>query len=157
MSGVRRCSTWEELALTTTPIPRGAADGVLVALSLVATGDPDSGSTASAVATMQRPRRSEHEEIWAQLFVDSGFVDVVRALEVGTKGADSVFLARFRIPAVHFDGTTHVARVRFVPAISRAVPRGDGRGVAIETLEPVEVEAEFVAALSPARARRVAR
>ncbi len=158
MSEVGRCSTWEELAVTTTPLASPPIDDTKVALSIVASGDDSWRPLASAVATMQRPRRSEHEELWAQLFVDSGFVDVVRALEVGTKGPDAVFLARFRVPDVYLDGRVHRARIRFVPAVSRAVPRGTGgRLPYLETARPIEVEAEFVAALSPARARRVAR
>lgn len=152
------CSTWEELAITTKPLARPRADDARVALSIVASGDESWRPLASAVATMQRARRSEHEELWAQLFIDSGFVDVIRALEIGTKGPDTVFLARFRVPEIHFDGRLHRARVRFVPAVSRAAPRGTGAQLACrETAPTVEVEAEFVAALSPMRARRAVR
>lgn len=158
MSGTSRTSTWEELAVTTTPIEGPRRIDVRTELSITANGDESWRPVASVVATMQRARRSEHEELWAQLFIDSGFVDVVRALEIGTKGPDAVFLARFRIAELHFDGRPHRARVRFVPAVSRAAPRGTGDAVAtIETAAPIEIEADFVAAISRARARRAVR
>ena len=113
--------------------------------------DPDADAAAIAVASLRRPRVAEHEEMWAQLFVDGAFADVVRALRLETAdGTESTFLARFRVPAIYGDGASHRAEVRFVRAVSRIVPKGVGSARAafgtpmIQTPEAL-VEIDFVA------------
>jgi hypothetical protein len=118
-------------------------------LAIVAGGDETGRPFATAMATMQRPRRSEHEELWAHFFVDDVFVDVGRVLEIdqGTAG-DSLFVARFGVPDLHLDGQPHSARIRFVTAVSRVVPRATGEEVMAKATPSAEAVAEFVATLA---------
>jgi hypothetical protein len=154
---MRRSSSWEELSIESTPIEQPSK----AVLTIVAGGDEAGRPFATAMATMQRLRRAEHEELWAHFFVDDVFVDVVRVLEIdqGTLG-DSLFLARVGLPDLYLDGEVHTARLRFVTAVSRIVPRGTGEAMmARSEAEPVaEAISEFEATLaSPSRRLRDAR
>lgn len=145
---MRRSSSWGDLGITSTPV-----DPTEAMLTVVAGGDEARRPFATAMATLQRPKRAEHEELWAHLFIDDVFVDVARVLEIdqGTMD-DSLFMARFRLPDFHLDGELHRARVRFVTAVSRVVPRGTGEAVMArsETTPAAEAHAEFVATLARA-------
>lgn len=127
---MRRSSSWEGLSVESTPIEPTEA-----ILSIVAGGDEAGRPFATAMASMASPRRAEHEEGWAQLFVDDVFVDVVRVLEIdqGT-GHDLIRVARFRMPGLHLDGELHTACVKFVTAVSRIVPRGTAEGLQLRML-----------------------
>ena len=146
---MRRSSKFEGLSIESTPI-----DPTEAILTVVANGDETGRPFATAMATMQRPRRAEHEELWAHFFVDDAFVDIARVLEIdqGTEG-DSLFVARFRMPDLHLDGQPHTAKIRFVTAVSRIVPRGTGEQVMAtqETAPAAEAVSEFVATLAEPR------
>ncbi|HEY8074263.1 MAG TPA: hypothetical protein VIF62_09140 [Labilithrix sp.] len=117
--------------------------------------DPEGDAAALAIASLRRERFAEHEEMWAQLFVDGVFEDVVRALRVETEDPnESSFLARFRIAAIYRDGTSHRAQVRFVRAVSRIVPKGMGGAFGTSMIQTPEAIAEmdFVAHAVRARA-----
>jgi hypothetical protein len=148
---MRRSSSWEGLNVESTPI-----DPTEAILTVVASGDEAGRPFATAMATMQRPRRAEHEELWAHFFVDDAFVDIARVLEIdqGTAG-DSLFVARFRLPDLHLDGQPHTAKMRFVSTVSRIVPRGTGEEIMAraETSPTAEAVSEFVATLAPASRR----
>jgi hypothetical protein len=151
---MRRSSKFEGLSIESTPI-----DPTEAILTVVAGGDESGRPFATAMATMQRPRRAEHEELWAHFFIDDAFVDVARVLEIdqGTAG-DSLFVARFRLPDLHLDGESHTAKIRFVTAVSRVVPRATGEQVmaksATETAPTAEAVSEFVATLASPMSRR---
>ena len=140
---MRRSSSWEGLSVESTPI-----DPAEAILTIVAGGDEAGRPFATAMATMQRPRRAEHEELWAHFFVDDAFVDIARVLEIdqGTAG-DSLFVARFRMPDLHLDGETHTACVKFVTAVSRIVPRATGEEIMAKavTMPSAMARCEFVA------------
>lgn len=150
---MRRSSSFEGLSIESTP-----TDPTEAILTVIANGDEPGRPFATAMATMQRPRRAEHEELWAHFFVDGVFVDVARVLEIdqGTSG-DCLFVARFRVPDLHLDGQPHSAKVRFVSAVSRVVPRGTGEAVMqqSEATPSAEADAEFVATLAAPASRRL--
>lgn len=150
---MRRSSSFEGLSIESTPI-----DPTEAILTVVAGGDDAGRPFATAMATMQRPRRAEHEELWAHFFVDGVFVDIARVLEIdqGTLG-DSLFVARFRMPDLHLDGAPHTAMIRFITAVSRIVPRGTGEEVMAkaETAPSAEAVSEFIATLAAPRSRRL--
>lgn len=133
--------------------------GNCVELVVVAVGDDRSQPRAAALATFHRARLDENEALWAQLVVDGDFVDVVRAIHVNVErrfgSSDEVsFVARFAIPDLYLDGRVHRAQVRFVPSVSRVVPRGTGDQMArTETRIVAAVDAEFTACLFRRRAR----
>lgn len=150
---MRRSSSWEGLSIESTPI-----DPTEAILTVVAGGDEAGRPFATVMATMQRPRRSEHEELWAHFFIDDAFVDIARVLEIDQGVAsDSLFVARFRLPDLHLDGEAHTAKIRFVTAVSRVVPRGTGEQVMAkaETLPTAEAVSEFVARLAASRSPRL--
>jgi hypothetical protein len=152
-SSMRRSSSWEGLSIESTPI-----DPTEAIVTVVASGDEAGRPFATAMATMQRPRRAEHEELWAHFFVDGVFVDIARVLEIdqGTAG-DSLFVAKFRMPDLHFDGEPHTEMIRFVSAVSRIVPRGTGEQVMAQaqTAPTAEGVSEFTATLAAPRSRRL--
>lgn len=153
---MRRSSKFEGLSIESTPV-----DPTEAILTIVASGDEAGRPFATAMATMQRPRRAEHEELWAHFFVDDAFVDVARVLEIDQGSAgDSLFVARFRMPDLHLDGESHTAKIRFVTAVSHVVPRATGEKVMAKTVaaEAAEAVSEFVATLAaPPRRLRDAR
>jgi hypothetical protein len=131
-------------------LPRHAATQGAEQASVVVTTIPGEGSPAAiATATLRRPRRSEHEEIWAQLYIDGAFVDVTRASEIDSDSdTDYVTLiARFGILTLYLDSHQHHVRVCFVGQVSRIVPRGEsGKTQTISELAPQAIaEAEFSA------------
>lgn len=109
--------------------------------------DPDGKAAGIAVASLHRARTAEHEEMWAQLFVDGVFEDVKRAVYIDGK-ADGSFVARFVVPNVYSDGASHRAQVRFVRAVSRIVPRGtaDKFGSAMVQTPEAIADADFFTA-----------
>ena len=144
---MRRSSSFEGLSIESTPI-----DPTEAILTVVASGDEAGRPFATAMATMQRPRRAEHEDLWAHLFVDDTFVDIARVLEIdqGPYG-DSLFVARFRLSDFLLDGQPHHAKVNIVTAVSRVVPRGTGEAMMKkhEATPQAVAFAEFVATLAP--------
>src|SRR5687768_3033417 len=140
---MRRSSSSQHLSIESTPINPSEA-----ILTLVAGGDETGRPFATAMATMQRLRRAEHEELWAHFFVDDVFVDVARVLEIDQGPADeSLFVVRFAVPDLHLDGQPHTARIRFVTAISRIVLSGVGEAMMAKAVTQPSAEAasEFVA------------
>ena len=110
-------------------------------LTIVADDDADEPAPV-AIATFRRMRTAEHDEMWAQLFVDDVFVDVLRAQYLD----DATLVARFTIPPLYFEGDTHRASVRFVRSVSRVVPRFTGMTAAPISRDPepeVRAEADF--------------
>ncbi len=100
---------------------------------------------AVVIAIMHRTRAAEHEEMWAQLYVDNVFEDVVRAFDASGAGAEATFVARFALSRVHLDGEPHRASIRFVRAVSRIVPRGEGSSTPFIVQTPeATAEGEFV-------------
>lgn len=135
-------------------LPRHAATQGAEQASVAVTTIPGEGSPAAiAIATLRRPRRAEHEEIWAQLYVDGAFVDVTRASEVDGLGSNDetddyiTLIARFGVLTLYLDGQNHHVRVCFVGPVSRVVPRGEsGKMQTISELAPQAIaEAEFSA------------
>jgi len=155
---LRHESSFADLTLTSTPVTRGGVDFETRAeLTIVAAGD-ESEPLVTALATMRRPRRATHEEVWAQLFVDGVFVDVVRAAEIDNGEPDPCFLARFVVPLLHLDGELHRARACFVTRLSRSSPKldADESGIVPVHVDPgpeAIAEADFQAVRAP-RARR---
>lgn len=144
MSASSRSSSFEDLAVTSTPLD-SARDGS-IDVAVVAAGDEADNPIATAITTLQRARRAMHEELWTQLFIDDVFVDVTRALEVACEADEEVaFVATLRIPAIYFDAQPHRARVRFVCAVSRTVPRRAATTAETETSPAAEAEVDFVA------------
>lgn len=125
------------LAVTSSPITSDPdAD-----LTIVADDDADEPIPV-AIATVRWTRTAEHQEMWAQLFVDDVFVDVMRAQHLD----DDTLLARFTIPPLYFEGDTHRASVRFVRSVSRVIPRFTGMAAAPISRDPepeVRAEADF--------------
>jgi hypothetical protein len=114
-------------------------------LTIVADDDAN-GPTPVAIATLRRTRAAEHEEMWAQLFVDDVFVDVTRALRLDDDGVTVTLVARLAIPPLYFEGEVHRASVRFVRSVSRVVPRFTGMAAAPIARDPepgVRAEADF--------------
>jgi hypothetical protein len=162
MLGLRRSSTWDELSVTSIPVGATHEErlvaflgGTWAEVGVAASGDQDGRPIANVIAMMQRTRRAEHEELWAQLFLDDGFVDVVRALEVEASPDDVSFMARFRVPDLFLDGETHRARVRFVTAVSRVIRRSSAPSEPTEAPPAAVVEADFVATRQISRVRLV--
>jgi hypothetical protein len=143
-----RHTSSSRLSITTTPVSQAPWLDHAVELYVVTTDEVDEGAAAVAVASMCRSRRAEHEEIWAQLFIDGVFVDLVRAVDLTeTTGSElATFLARIDVPAVYFDGEAHRAQVKFLTTVSRIVPAGTTASFTGQELE-ANVEAEFAAFL----------
>ncbi len=143
----KREVTFDGFEVICTPVSRGAtASGVLSDVA-VAPVDGIGAPGAIALASMTRKRRTEQEEVWAQLFFDGEFADVGRATDVdsGLDRSEVTFMARFAIPSSYLDGGTHRVRVCFVSSVSRIVPRGEGKVVAQSDLTPQAIaETDFV-------------
>ncbi len=154
---LRRESSSADLTVTSTPVtPCGVFDFDLAGArtELVITADRDSNE-ATALASMRRGRKAVHEEVWAQLFIDDVFIDVVRTAEIddgepGEGGGgcpDPSFLGRFIVPPLYLDGELHRARVCFMTRLSRSSPRLDADAdesgiVATTTAQGPEATAE---------------
>jgi hypothetical protein len=154
MSAAAARSPSSDSSLLVSCLPRHAATQGAEQASVVVTTIPGEGSPAAiATATLRRPRRSEHEEIWAQLYIDGAFVDVTRASEIDSDSdTDYVTLiARFGILTLYLDSQQHHIRVCFVGQVSRIVPRGEsGKTQTISELAPQAIaEAEFSATVQP--------
>jgi hypothetical protein len=117
----------------------------------------ESEGAAVAIAMMRRPRTADHEEMWAQLFVDGAFEDVVRALDANPGVALATFVVRFRLAAMYLDGAPHRVSVRFVRTLSQVVPRGIGVSGATTTVQAPEATAEIELVGSSVRILRAAR
>jgi hypothetical protein len=75
----------------------------------------------------------------------------MRIVEVDDAGEGALFVVHLRIPEYEMDGRSHQAKVRFVRAVSRVVPRGTGEQLKpAETSLVAEAAAEFTAARSRA-------
>jgi hypothetical protein len=146
---MRRSSTLEKLSIESVPV---AAREAMV--TVVARRDEAGAPFAAVMATVQRPRRAEHENLWAHFFVDGVFIDVGRVLEIDQGGSDSLFVAKFRLPDVCLDGELHTAKVRFVTAVSRIVPRGTGENATKQGVTAVPT-AEAVCELRATREDRL--
>ena len=143
----KREVTFDGFEVICTPVSRGARIAGGVAEVAVAPLDGVDKAAAIALATMTRGRRSEQEEVWAQVFFDGHYADVGRATSVdsGTHTSDVTFVARFPVPASYLDGGTHRVRVCFVSSVSRVVPRGEGGKLGQSDLAPQAIaEADFV-------------
>ncbi len=156
MTAVRRHSSCELLSVTSTPLDEAArVEGHDLELCILAS-DVEDEVGAFALATLTRPRRAVHEEIWMQLFVDDTFIDVTRVSDVSDEGdgdGRATFLGRMQIPAIYFDGQEHRARVKFVNTISRVVPRGTGMARMPDPPPEAVADADFVATMGRARRR----
>jgi hypothetical protein len=157
MMALRRHTSCEQLSITSTPVSPppwfGRPEVELCIVAVDPEGEVEVGEvSALAIATMCRARKAEHEEVWAQLFIDDVFVDLVRAADLSEGEGLASFLARIAVPALYFDGEPHRAKVKFVKTISRVVPRRSGSRGTIE-ISPAgpeteaESESEFVATI----------
>lgn len=142
----KREVTFDGFEVICAPVSRGATAAGVVADVTVAPVEGIEAPAAIALATMTRTRRSEQEEVWVQVFFDGRFVDVGRATAVDTGGDanDVTFVARFTVPASCLDGETHRVRVCFVSAVSRVVPRGEGKLGQSDLTPHAIAEADFL-------------
>jgi hypothetical protein len=155
MMALRRHTSCERLSIVSTPLSPppwfGRPDVELCIIADDTNGDVD--MRAVAIASMCRARKAEHEEVWAQLFIDGVFVDLVRAADVSEDEGLATFLARIEVPALYFDDESHRATVKFVKTVSRVVARGAGSRAPSEADAEADADAEFVATIG-ASARR---
>jgi len=142
----KREVTSDGFEVVSTPVSRGATAAGVVADVAVAPVDGVAAPAAIALASMTRARRSEQEDVWVQVYVDGQFVDVGRATDIdtGIDTNDVTFVARFTMPASCLDGATHRVRVCFVSAVSRVVPRGEGKLGQSDLTPQAIAEADFV-------------
>jgi hypothetical protein len=150
MFGLRRLSMSASLSVTSDPVDAAVEGGAVTDL-YVAAVDDDEVPSAHAFASMRRPRMAEHEEVWAQLFIDGVFVQVSRAADLDPRADEATFVARFEIPELYLDAEPHRVQVRFVRAVSRVVAKGSADLPSTEL--PETAEADFTATLNRKSAR----